>query len=170
MTGFCLAAAFTMVAAGAAQERTSTTTSDQRTSTTTAGKDDVTVTGCLSRGADGKFMLNNVARSEETNKAASTTASAGRAPSATGTTGAAGAAAAQSWTLEGKDNDLAAHVGHRVELKGHLMPSASASTTTAPGASASTTTASGASAAAGAVASAKLDVESVRMVAATCGS
>jgi len=151
MTGLCIAAAFSMVGVGAAQERTSTTTSEQRASTTTS-KDadhDVTATGCLSRGADGRFMLNNVARNGETNSSASTT---------TGTSGSVGAATARSWTLEGKDSELAEHVGHRIEVKGRLMPAAVTSTTTAPGAASSTT------------AQEKFDVESVRMVAASCGS
>ena len=57
-TGFCLAAAFGCIATLGAQTSTTPTTAGQPAATADKARD-VTITGCLSKGADGKFMLTN---------------------------------------------------------------------------------------------------------------
>src|SRR5258708_7358685 len=55
---FCVAAAFGCIATLGAQTPTSTTSGQSNTMRNTPAKD-VTVTGCLAKGADGRFVLNN---------------------------------------------------------------------------------------------------------------
>ncbi|PYQ69513.1 MAG: hypothetical protein DMG04_27985 [Acidobacteria bacterium] len=76
---------------------------------------EVTVTGCLSKGADGNFMLMN-ARAE--NKPSTTTGTSGTTtttPPASGSTSSS--TTAMTWKLEG-GTDLDKHVGHKIEVTG----------------------------------------------------
>jgi len=180
-TSFCVAAAFGCIASLGAQTPATSTT------TTTGDKArDVTITGCLSKGADGNFMLNNASvdnpmgnRSSSTTGTATTTGGT----TATGTTPVtpqAGAMknAASSWVLAG-GSDLDKHVGHKIQVTGRSnwdsamdhsrMPDP---TTSAPGTTTGTT---GTTSTAAAEArkdtrsdAPKLDVQSVKMIAPSC--
>jgi hypothetical protein len=188
MTGFGFAAAFGLVATLSAQ-----TTSSSATSTTT-DKDEVTITGCLERGANGNYTLVNAQTGSESGASATTTGTSGTT-TATGTSGSAGttagamnATSGSTWTLEG-DNDLAKHVGHKVQVTGKEVSSskddheASATTTTAGTSGSGTTTATGTTGTTGTSGSAgaaeqrhsasdhagrKLDVKSVKMISSSC--
>jgi hypothetical protein len=114
VTGFCVAAAFGCAVTLAAQ----TPSRDQQYGKT-GDKDkghEVTVTGCLSKGADGNFMLMN-ARAE--NKPSTTTGTSGTttAPPATSSSTPSSTGNAMTWKLEG-GTDLEKHVGHKVEVTG----------------------------------------------------
>src|SRR5882672_11050723 len=74
-TAFCVAAAFGCIATLGAQTSTSTTSGQSKTMRNTPAKD-VTVTGCLAKGADGRFVLNN-ARIDDQMSSSTTTSSAG---------------------------------------------------------------------------------------------
>ena len=113
-TGFCIAAAFGFAVTLAAQ-----TPPTSQTYGKSSDKDkghEVTVTGCLSKGADGNFMLNN-ARAES--KASTTTGTSGTTttttPPASGSSSSM--ANAMTWRLEG-GTDLDKHVGHKIEVTG----------------------------------------------------
>jgi len=112
VTGLCVAAAFGCAVTLAAQ-----TPANQQYGKT-GDKDkghEVTVTGCLSKGADGNFMLMN-ARAE--NKPSTTTGTSGTTtttPPATGSTSSS--TTAMTWKLEG-GTDLDKHVGHKIEVTG----------------------------------------------------
>ena len=114
-TVLSLAAAFGFAATLAAQTTTSTTTPQR--DRMSDSKNEVTITGCLSRGADGKYMLTNAYM----DKAGTTTTTAGSTTTA-GTTGSATTPArsehAMTWRLEG-GNDLDRHVGHKIQVTGH---------------------------------------------------
>jgi hypothetical protein len=119
-----------------------TTQAPQNPSTqpaTSANK--ITVTGCIEKGDQPTdFVLAN----------ASIGAAKPDAPSATGTAGSK-----MKYTLVGKSDELTKHMGHRVEVVGTAAPAAPSS--------------SAAPSAAGAAASAqRLQVESVKMIAAEC--
>lgn len=170
LSGLCVAAAFGFVAVVGAQDRAAT---EQRSGASTSANDkEITLTGCLMRGTDGKYALRNAmmanAATTTTAGASSTTASQGSA-NATGTSGTA-----SNWILENKDQELSSHVGEKVEVKGKMMAAAS---TAAGAAGTSTTTASGAAGAATTTGSAarsaesageRLDVESVKTVSSSC--
>lgn len=182
-TGLCIAAALGFAVSVGAQSTTTTTPqTDQRTATHgDRSSREVTVTGCLARGADGTFMLNN-ARDESSAGATTTT---GAPPTttggaATGTTGStAGSTAAEpsgrsramgqeamAWKLEG-GKDLERHVGHEIQVTGrtdwneHSMSGSSTTTGTAGSASSATTTEKGMN-------EPKLEVSSVKMIASSC--
>jgi hypothetical protein len=190
--GLCFATAVALTMSVAAQQTQppSTTPSTQKPSTppstaspttqtpsaqSPAAAREMTLTGCVTKGADGMFTLTNV----QADSSAST-------PSATGTAGAAGAApssaagASATWNLRG--SDLATHVGHRVQVTGKPAAAASSSGATS-GAAGATSGAAGATTAtnpdaasrpaagaAGASASSArtLEVSAVKMIAATC--
>jgi len=175
-SGLCLAAAFAFAASLGAQ-----------TTTTTSG-DEISVTGCLARGATGGFVLNNAHAGSDMNHstaAAGTTGTSGTTAgtttgSATGTTsGASGTtygsmnAAGSTWKLEGDSSELEKHVGHMVQVTGkegdHGSMSGSSTTTTASG-STTTSSATGTTGAAGTsgTASRNLDVKSVKMISSSC--
>jgi len=174
-TGLCVAAALSVATLGA--QTPSTTT--QRTD---AAKE-ITLTGCLSKGADGKYMLNNA---KMDNPSGATAGTSGTTPPA-GTTSERGGAmnTASSWTLSG-GTDLDKHVGHKIQVTGKAamdstMDHRTPDSTAAAAGSAAGSTAAGTVGTSGSTATAaeeqrketkdtapRLDVQSVKMVAATC--
>jgi hypothetical protein len=185
MTGFGVAAAFGLVASLSAQ--TTTTPASQ-----TSSDREMTITGCLERGANGNYTLTNARADNSMAGSATTTGTSGTTAtgttSATGTTtsgsegttaGAMNATAGTSWTLEG-GSDLDKHVGHKIQVTGKEVPSkdkdeASATTTT----SGATTTATGTTGTTGSAAGEQrhstgdhaghtLDVKSVKMISSSC--
>jgi hypothetical protein len=160
-TGLTFAAAIGLAATLGAQSPTSTTSSRPMT----GDKDhDVTITGCLSKGAT-DFTLNNARL--DTEKTTSTASAAGSTSTATatGTTGtAASSSAPNTWKLTG-DNDLDKHVGHKIQVTGKTTWDASmehgrsaTSTTASPSSSTSSTSSS----------EPTLNVKSIKMVASSC--
>jgi len=182
-TGFCVAAAFGCIATLGAQ---TPTTPGQRTPMADKAKE-VTITGCLSKAADGKFTLTNARIDNPTSGSTATTGTSATAGTATtGTTAGtttpttpAGQDAAMSWALAG-GTDLDKHVGHKIQVTGrtawdamdHSRPdtaAAAGTTSTSVGTSGTTTTAAtedqrkemrGDQP--------RLDVQSVKMVAPSC--
>jgi len=103
-TGFCVAAAFGCIAMLGAQTSTTPTTAGQSAMDKSR---DVTITGCLSKGADGNYMLNNAMMMDH--------AGAGMGGGAAMPTGAP-----MSYMLSG--GTLKPHVGHKVEVTGMMKP------------------------------------------------
>jgi len=188
-TGFCVAATLACVATLGAQTSTTPTTTPQRAPMTDKAHD-VSVTGCLSKSADGKFMLTNARVDNPAGATSTTTGTTGTTPTSTPgtTTTTAANAAAMSWALMG-GSDLDKHVGHKIQVTGKTAwdstmagrtpdsTSAAAGTTPPPaaGTAAGTTGTSGTSSTAAAEAARKdtgaeprLDVQSVKMIAASC--
>jgi len=191
--GLCMATALAATVAAQAPQTQPPSTTPQSPSTTpqsaspsqtpAGAAGDITITGCLMKGADGAFTLSNVQQdATATGTSGATTPGATAGAGATASAGA-GSAAASTWMLKG--GDLAAHVGHRIAVTGkRAMASASASgATSTSGAGATTTGAAGATtdpspagrpaATAGSSSSnmsnaRTLEVASVKMVAATC--
>jgi len=168
-TGFCVAAAFASMATLGAQTSTTPTAAGQ--SAMDKSKD-VSVTGCLSKGADGKYMLTNAmmdnsSASPSSSTAGSTTAGTTTAGTTTagtttgttagtaGTTAGATASAASSRTpamsfMLAGGSDLDKHVGHKIQVTGKTNWDSSmdhgrstASTPPAAGTTAGTTGTSG---------------------------
>jgi hypothetical protein len=190
-TGLCVAAALSC--ALNAQTPSTSTSAGQRTSADNARE--VTITGCLSKGADGKYILTNAKLDNPAGATAGTSGSTTPTPATTpGTsTGAAASNMATSWALSG-GTDLDKHVGHKIQVTGkaaamdsmdHRNPDtteaaagatpANPATAASPTASAVGTSGSTATAAAeeqrNKSANAnqpRLDVSSVKMIAATC--
>ena len=185
-SGFCVAAALSVATLGAQTPATSSSAS------TTDNKGEITVTGCLSKGADGKFVLNNAKIDSPAGATAGTSGSTTPSPTAgTSTASSPSANAAASWTLTG-GSDLDKHVGHKIQVTGKAaMDNSSASSrmpdsptaagaaagATAGAAGAGTVGTSGSTATAAAEeqrskssssAAPALNVTSVKMVAATC--
>jgi len=82
-TGFCVAAAFGCIATLGAQTSTTPTTAGQHTMDKAR---DVTITGCLSKGADGNYMLNNAMMDNSAGRSSATTGTSTSGTTA-GTTG-----------------------------------------------------------------------------------
>jgi hypothetical protein len=123
--------------------------STQPPAASSAGK--VTLTGCLEKGDSAtEFILANAAMGS-----AKPDSPAGGAAGATGTAGSKGA----KYTLLGKSDELTKHQGHRVEVTGTIAGGAGATSAPSGGAGAG---------AAGAQAAQRLQVDSVRMIAAEC--
>ena len=185
-TGLCVAAALSC--ALNAQTPSTSASAGQRTSADSAKE--VTITGCLSKGADGKFILTNAKLDNPTGATAGTSGTTTPAP----TTGApaAGATAgtmntATTWALSG-GTDLDKHVGHKIQVTGkaaadstmdHRNPDTTAAAATpAAGATAASPTGTSGSTATAATeeqrnkntnaSQPRLDVQSVKMIAATC--
>jgi hypothetical protein len=177
--GVCFAGAIGLAATLGAQSPTTTASQSAKSD------HEVTISGCLSKGATG-YMLNNA--HVEPNASASTTTTPGSTTTTassptpttttggatttagtTGTTGSAAAAAAaagaaspaMTWMLSG-DSDLEKHVGHKIQVTGKTTWSGSPSATTGTASTTATTT-SGASAE-----QPRLDVKSIKMVSASC--
>jgi hypothetical protein len=194
-TGLCIAAAFGLVASMGAQTPT-TTTAGQTAATSTHDSKDISLTGCLQRGPDGKFILANARMDSDMHPSASTGTTTGSTAGTTGTSNpptgtTAGAAtgssagamdAASTWALEG-GQDLEKHVGHKVQVTGRAAKDtmskddAAAAATTATGSTATTGTTGTTGAAAGEQrrsdrdmknSGQRLDVKSVKMIAASC--
>ena len=170
-TGLCVAAALSVATLGAQTPSTTNQRSD-------AAKE-ITLTGCLSKGADGKYMLTNA---KADNPSSATAGTSGTTTPPTGTTsGTAGATtAASSWTLSG-GTDLDKHVGHKIQVTGKAamdpaMDHRTPDTTAAAGSAAAGTVGTSGSTATAAEeqrketkdAAPRLDVQSVKMIATTC--
>jgi hypothetical protein len=169
--GLGAAAVLAMSAAIGAQSTTTATTTTQ--SQSSSDRHEVNVTGCLAKGADGRFTLTN-ARVEPVAASSSTTAgtSGSTASTAAGTAGTTSTTATEpagsgtrrddagTWWLSG-GSDLETHVGHRVQVTGRTSgdrSSGAAATSTTP--SSSTTTAD--------TKGPELEVQSIRMIASSC--
>jgi len=195
-TGFCVAAAFGCIATLGAQTSTTPSTTAQRAPMTDKAHD-VTVTGCLSKGADGNYTLTNAKIDNPAGSSTSTTTgTTGTTPTPTttpGTTTATGTtaanAAAMSWALTG-GTDLDKHVGHKIQVTGRTgwesamdhsrMPDSTAAAGTTAGTA--TGTAAGSTGTSGTTTTAsveemrkgmnanqpKVDVQSVKMIAPSC--
>lgn len=171
-TGFCVAAALGLTVSVGAQTTTTTpqTTTDSRSMRSDKGAHEVTLIGCLARGADGNYTLNNARMNDAmSNRAATTTnpepttptgtsGSTTTEPSATTTAGNS-----MSWTLEG-GHDLDKHVGHKIEVTGHTEWNASSSASSTMPTATSTTTPHDRDTMAGP----RLDVSSVKMISTSC--
>ena len=134
ITGLCVASICSVSISLGAQGSTATATAPQTASASPAARD-VTVTGCVAKAADGRFMLTNAtvepmsATTAGTTGGATTAATTGGTTSggttAGATTGATAgsaprgmmAATPMSWTLDG-GTDLDKHVGHKVQISG----------------------------------------------------
>jgi hypothetical protein len=181
-TGFCVAAVFGCIATLGAQ---TPPPAGQRTATSDKARE-VTITGCLSKGADGKFMLTN-ARVDDPMGGSTTTGTSGTTTAGTtaGTTtppaGTMNQAPAMSWALAG-GTDLDKHVGHKVQVTGKTawtsmdhgkMPD---TTTATAGTTAGTVGTSGTTSTTATEEQRKdpmadqprVDVQSVKMIASTC--
>ena len=183
VTGVCLAAALGLTATLAAQSTTTTS----RPAVNDNDRE-VTISGCLSKGANGYTLTN--ARIEPNASANTTTTGATTTttpPSATSTTtaGAAGtsgmaaaAAPTMTWMLS-NNSDLERHVGHKIQVTGRTSYDPArdrnrASTTTASGVGttaappSATTSTTGTTTTAGAGDQPRLDVKSIKMVSTSC--
>ena len=184
--GMCIAGAFAFAVSVGAQ---STTTDQRSRMSESAAGHAVTVTGCLTKSADGSFMLTNARMDNamgdhsETTTAGAATTTAGTAATSTtaGTTGTTPAPAntaesvaaskAMSWVLKG-GNDLDKHVGHKIQVSGRTSYDATASSPSPKGTAGTATTTAGAETTTGESKSAagepSLDVQSIKMVASSC--
>jgi len=177
VTGFCVAAAFGCVATISAQTPTPTTppATGQRAPMAEKAKD-VTLTGCLSKGADGKYLLTNASIDNHADDRSATTPPA-RTETAPQPAAGAMKAAATSWALAG-GSDLDKHVGHKIQVTGRTswdsaMDHARTPNAAAPATGTSSVGTSGTTSTAKAEDQRKdmqadqpqLDVQSVRMVA-----
>jgi hypothetical protein len=117
-----------------------------------AGKDTITVTGCLmpdtqsaaNSPAGPGFKLTGVMKAAAPATTTGTTGTTGSMPSAT--------SIASAYALDGPDADLKTHVGHKVEVTGTAAPPASAESASRSADAATP----------------RLKVSSVRMIAADC--
>jgi hypothetical protein len=163
---FFAAAAVSAAAVVAAQSPA--TTEQQRSTTARAGSDrEMTITGCLMKGADGKYTLTN-ARVD--NPASSTTAGTSGTSTTSGAAATSGSTAtgpAATWALD-DHKDLAEHVGQKVQVMGKVASSSSASTTTAPASPSASAPAATSGSTSSATANQRLDVNSVKMISSTC--
>lgn len=191
--GLCVAAAFGFAVSAGAQS----STTDMNRSMSKSGNE-ITVTGCLEKGANGNYILTNAEESTSPSSSASasgttsgTTATGTTATgTTTGTSGAYGSSASKSmehastWTLEG-GKDLDRHVGHKIQVTGKEVassssssygstnPSSTSGTTTGSSTTGSTATGTTGTTAAGSASESstsahRLDVTSVKMVSTSC--
>jgi hypothetical protein len=170
-TGFCIAAALSCVATLGAQAPATPPGADQRAPAADKARE-ISVTGCVSKGADGKYMLTNA---KVDSPAGATAGTSGTTPPATAGASSATANAAASWALSGGTDDLDKHVGHKVQITGKAaMDSRTPGSAAGSAAGAATTGTTGTTATAATEAQKKdasgptLDVSSVKMIAATC--
>jgi len=157
-----------------------TSTTDQR-STMSDKAHDITVTGCLAKSADGRYMLSNAkmdppASSSTASTAAGTSTTAGT----TGTTNPAGAASTTGEMNSGATlalmggSDLDKHVGHKIQVTGRSAwdgsrtSAAMPPTGTATGTTGSTTATTATPSTGAAADQPRVDVDSVKMIAASC--
>jgi hypothetical protein len=187
--GLCVAAAFGFVASSGAQTPP-TTTAGQTPAASTRDAKDISITGCLQRGPDGKFILTNARMDNDMTHSSSTGTSTGSTAGTTGSTAGTTSSAtssttgamdsANTWTLEG-GQDLDKHVGHKIQVTGHAATDVAKDDDAAKGATSSatgSTATTGTTGTTGATAaeqrhdmknsSQRLDVKSVKMIAASC--
>jgi hypothetical protein len=172
-TGVCVAAALGFAVTLGAQSTTSTTATQRPMATDKSH--DITITGCLSKGADGYILTGARASANDvattTTPGATTTAgTTGTAvPPATSTTAptepaGSGGASATTWALVG-GSDLDKHVGHKVQVTGRAASEAAhpATTTASPA-----TTTGESHPTESRMSQPTLNVESVKMIASSC--
>ena len=153
-TALSFATAIGFAATLAAQ--TPTSTSPQQRDRATSDKHEITITGCLSKGADGNYMLTNATEEKSTTTTAGTTGTTAAEASKPGSK-------AMTWKLEG-GSDLDRHVGHKIEVTGKtewkdsMRPGTSAAEPPTTTGTTGTTSAN----------EPKLDVSSVKMVSSSC--
>ena len=122
--GLSLAAAFGLAVSLGAQ---TTTSSSQTRSSMDHDRDNISVTGCLQRDANGGYILSNARVDTSMTGGSTTTTTTAGTTGTTGTTttgttagsetkGTMSTSAASTWKLEGSSSDLSAHVGHRVTV------------------------------------------------------
>ena len=131
ITGLCVASVCSCVISLGAQSSTSSATV-QRSGANDAAGHDVTVTGCVAKAADGRFMLTNatvepmgMASTAGTTSGGTTAGATAGATAGTATAGATAprsgsgstAADTMSWMLSG-GSDLDKHVGHKIQVTG----------------------------------------------------
>jgi len=172
-TGLCVATALgCMVTLGAQTQPPPPTSTDQRSAMSDKARD-ISVTGCLAKGADGRYTLTNAKMdSPSSSSTASTAAGTSTTAGTTGTTpspSAAGSAGASLVLMGSSDSDLEKHVGHKIQVTGKSAWDGMDRGRTSTG-TAGTTGSTPPTAAAGAAGAdqPRLDVQSVKMVAATC--
>jgi hypothetical protein len=182
VSGLCFAAAFGLAATLGAQSAT-TTQSQPRSTTADKSDRDVTITGCLSKSANGGYMLTNARMEKETSStttgststttAGSTSTTAGGATTTAGTAGTTGESPANTpgttWTLSG-GSDLDKHLGHKIQVTGKTswngaMDHGRTSTTTPSGVG---TTAATGTTTPGSSEQPRLEVKSVKMMSSSC--
>lgn len=194
ITGLCVASVCSCVISLGAQSSTSSATV-QRSGADAAGHD-VTVTGCVSKAADGRFMLTNAtvepmgmastAGTSGTTSGGTTagstagTATAGATVSRPGS-GSTAAADTMSWMLSG-GSDLDKHVGHKIQVTGRTTWDSSMNRSMSSGTTAGTTTGTTGTTAGGSTAGATtagsasstmanhpmVDVKTVKMISSSC--
>jgi len=176
-TGLSMAAAF-LAAATLGAQTTSTpppTSQSQSSMHDRSDNSDVTVTGCLQKGADGNYILTNATMGADTSTTSGTTGTTGETSGATSTSSARSssgtmAASATTWRLSG-GKDLDKHVGHKIQVTGKTTwdPAMSHTSAASPDPS---TTAGGATTTAGTSGSRgmqpHLDVQSIKMISTSC--
>jgi hypothetical protein len=174
-TGFCVAAALGCMATLGAQTPPQTPPSSAMSDKAR----DISVTGCLAKGADGRYMLNNAkldtsASSSTASTAAGTSTTAGTTgttPSPAGTTPstASGMNAGPSLVLTGSsDSDLEKHVGHKIQVSGKSTWDGSMTRSGTTGTTGSTTATPTTGATTTSADQPRLDVQSVKMISASC--
>src|SRR6478752_9971251 len=121
VSGLSVAAAFLAAASLGAQ--TSSTAAPSQTSASSMsdrGSKDMTVTGCLEKGADGNYILTSAKMDDAT----TTTGTSGSSSASASTTAAGHSSeAAMTWELTG-GKDLDKHVGHKIQVTGKAVSSA----------------------------------------------
>jgi len=185
--GVCVATAFALMATVGAQTPTSTTAGQSNPGN--KSEHDVTLTGCLARGGNGGYMLNNARMDSSTSSTTTagatttgaTTTAGGTttttAQSATSTKGGAPNAPAMTWSLAG-GTDLDKHVGHKVQVTGKTSWDTSMDHARTPEPGATSTTGATRPAAGGATSTEsgrrgqrdepRVDVQSVKMISSSC--
>jgi len=177
-TALCVATALgCMVTLGAQQPPPPTPTTDQRSAMSDKARD-ISVTGCLAKGADGRYMLTSAKiDSPSSSSTASTAAGTSTTAGTTGTSNPAGATASTagnagaSLVLTGSsDSDLEKHVGHKIQVTGKSAWDGMdrGRTPGTAGTTGSTTATPTTGATTAAADQPRLDVQSVKMIAATC--
>jgi hypothetical protein len=180
-TGLSVAVALGCMATLGAQtpQTPPTSTTDQRSAMSEKARD-ITVSGCLAKSADGRYMLSNAkmdppASSSTASTAAGTSTTAGT----TGTTNPAGATASTTGGMNAGatlalvgGSDLDKHVGHKIQVTGRSAWDGSKTAAAMPpaGTATGTTGSTTPTPATGAAAAdqPRVDVDSVKMIAASC--
>ena len=158
-TALSFAAAVGFAATLAAQTTTGTTATTQR-DRMTGEKNEITITGCLSRAADGKYLLSDAHMNKSTASTTTGTTTTGTTGSEVATGSKAEKEHNMTWRLEG-GSDLDRHVGHKVEVtgrsdwKGEHAGSSASSTSGTTGTTTDNT-------------QPRLDVSSVKMISSSC--
>lgn len=160
LAGLCMAAGLAL----------STGTYAQQSATAAGSSDALTLTGCVDRAPNGTYHLLNARMDPLTRPDAKSTT--GTTTGATGTSGATNAAGAEAshtpstWILK-STTDLAPHVGHQVQVIGHLSAGRN-STEDAATTSNPTTTSTGARVKDPGETARSFDVQSVKTLSRAC--